>query len=267
MSFSDCEADDPVGGVSLGRAPEAAQGREVDEGKRRRLVVEDSDEDVEELPSPPKLLIGTPSSSVQAPIGKAKTPQSETSSASNNNGSQSDEDDSGDDDDEEEVGKDENQLDDDDDFVKVEPTKPMKKTPSVPTAAKSKATAATMPSATSDPRFDFPTASLLGDLKLPAGPAGQVGQYMLDINRPVNASQIVQKFKDKLTKVAIEKAITQLVGKDILIKEASSNIYWVNQTLLAGDDDAKELDAQIAVSTDKIQRLVQFYLSGVHHNR
>jgi len=91
------------------------------------------------------------------------------------------------------------------------------------------------------------------NIKLPTGPSAAIGQYMIDVNRPLNSTQIVQKFKDKLTKAAIDKAISQLVSKDILAKDGSANLYWVNQSLLPGGQDAKELDAQIASHSDQVQ--------------
>jgi hypothetical protein len=76
-------------------------------------------------------------------------------------------------------------------------------------------------------------------LNLPSGVAGAVGQFLADVNRPVNAASVALKFKDKYTKAQIDKAIQQLVDKrTVLTIEEGAKLYWFNQDLMPSEDAA-----------------------------
>jgi len=153
------------------------------------------------------------------------------------------------------ASEDDDDEDDDDELEEAPSGKRTAKTASTKPAkagvTKSPMTAAT--TTTTSTTTSTTMNSNATDIKLPAGPPMQIGQYMIDINRPVSATQIAQKFKDGLTKAAIDKAITTLVSKEILIKDGS--LYWINQALMPNDDNAAELDGKIVANTETQQSL------------
>lgn len=72
-------------------------------------------------------------------------------------------------------------------------------------------------------------------IPLPNGQAVQlIGNYLIELNKPVNLSSIVVKFKETLTKTQVEKSISTLVSNNIVLTSEDSKqaLYWINQSLL-----------------------------------
>lgn len=96
---------------------------------------------------------------------------------------------------------------------------------------------------------------------MPPGVAGVVGQYLVDINRPVNMTSVVQKFKDTYTRPQLDKALVTLVARNVAATmEDGSKIYWINQTLVeeshgGAKTDSKKINDWMEIALKAIMKI------------